>query len=211
MEPIRPPPSSLIRWLCEQSLSFLVCSSRWPYRDRTQIGDSVRAQSVMSVHAEQASKGRCPDRSLKVNRYTQQIFFAEETVPPLGGGVTAVTRGPFALRCGTAPLGEPPLTPLCERCAKRRDAIPDLSLQVHAGNTSSAARPASPAVQPCHATTLARNTPLCRPVPRRCRESAGPLHVCIVDARLRYGQRLAIVPVDVWRRRKATSLLPESG
>src|SRR3984893_17757093 len=35
MEPIRPPPSSFIRWLCEQSLSFRVCSSRWPYRDRT--------------------------------------------------------------------------------------------------------------------------------------------------------------------------------
>ena len=36
MEPIRPPPSSFIRWLCEQSLSFQVCSSRWPYRDRTK-------------------------------------------------------------------------------------------------------------------------------------------------------------------------------
>src|SRR5260370_22813788 len=52
MEPIRPPTSSFIRWLCEQSLSFRVCSSRWPYRDRTLYFPSVYRNSVLSDQSE---------------------------------------------------------------------------------------------------------------------------------------------------------------
>jgi microcystin degradation protein MlrC len=69
MEPIRPPPSSFIRWLCEQSLSFRVCSSRWPYRDRT-VGDEPLRETF---EVEALSDGRCSYDGPMMNGMTANL------------------------------------------------------------------------------------------------------------------------------------------